>query len=770
MRSLILAIFLISTPTFFAFAQNGSPHNISLKKSTGNKGTGANIDVKYHRFTWSINPTQSKRISGSVTTYFKTTTNNVKTITFDLNKTSFNNSSLIVKYHGTTCTKSFPSSGYQDILSITLPVTLGNNILDSVTIFYDGVPPGVVGQAEGCQQKTINTYPLFYTLSESYEDKDWWPCKADMQDKIDSTDFIITTPSAYRPAANGVLVSEVTSGANKVYTFKHRYPIASYLVAVAVTQYDVYNRGTANINGTLMPVEYYISKGRNPSSTTLKKFDYCKQELEVFSELFGDYPFKNEKYGMYEFGWGGGMEHQTFSAMGWGSFNSTSTVAHELMHQWFGDKVTMATWNHLWLAEGFASYGEVLAGEFVPATGIDPTAQRGGNKTAANGTSQRGYSCILPNNYITSSDVLWSSVYGSSVYDRGGMVVSMLRTLLGDAKFFQACRNYLNDPLLAYQSATTDDLRRHMEAVCDGYDLSGFFNSFVYGNGYPTYSGTNSIKWTSLGSDRIVLKVDGQSKSTGSNVGYYSTPIPLRVQGAGGQDTVIVIFDEGTDKLSVAGNGITPGTYSAVNVYLGFKPTSVSFDPYNQSLANGITSIDNTLPVTVSSFDVKHTTDGNVATVNLTDSKLVSSISLESSNNGTAFKFLGNMHIGANSTWNFTDANSYNNYVYYRAKVIMVTGEIQYSAIVKISSQRSVSAYSILENPVHGKIQVMVPASESGASVSFTIFDLSGRKMLETTRKVMHGLNEISCNIPKGNYVLRIDGRDQSETLKFLVD
>ncbi|HRP18887.1 MAG TPA: hypothetical protein PL128_12885, partial [Ginsengibacter sp.] len=258
---------------FLLISNPGYSQHLPVGRTSGNSGTGGNIDVKHHRFEWNIDPTKSKRISGSVTTYFETTQSGVNKITFDLNKASFNNGSLIAKYHGIDCATSFPASGNTDILTITLPVTLGNGKLDSVTIFYNGVPPAVNGQAEGCQQKNVKVgsvnYPIFYTLSESYEDKDWWPCKADMQDKIDSLTFIITTPSAYRPAANGVLISEVTSGSNKVYTFKHKYPIASYLVAVAVANYKVYNRGTVNIGGTNMPVDYYILNARNVTTGQL---------------------------------------------------------------------------------------------------------------------------------------------------------------------------------------------------------------------------------------------------------------------------------------------------------------------------------------------------------------------------------------------------------------------------------------------------------------------------------------------------------------------
>lgn len=739
-------------------------------RTTGNSGTGGNIDVKHHRFEWNIDPSQSKRISGSVTTYFETTQSGVKKITFDLNKTSFNNSNLIVKYHGTNCSISFPASGYTDILTITLPVTLGNGVLDSVTIFYNGVPPAVNGQAEGCQQKNVKVssvnYPIFYTLSESYEDKDWWPCKADMQDKIDSLTFIITTPSSFRPAANGVLISEVTSGSNKVYTFKHKYPIASYLVAVAVANYKVYNRGTVNIGGTNMPVEYYILNARNPTSGQLNTMDACKQELVEFSNLFGDYPFKNEKYGMYEFAWGGGMEHQTFSAMGWSSFTNAGVIAHELMHQWFGDKVTMATWHHLWLAEGFASYGEVLAGEKVPSTGLNPVSIRSSLKSAANSSSERGYGCVIPQANIENSNALWNSQYGNSVYDRGGMVVSMLRTLLGDEKFFQACRNYLNDPVLQYASATTADLQAHMEAVTGGFDLTSFFDSFAYGNGYPTYSGANTINWQAVGTDKIRFGVYSQGKSSGSDVGYYSAVIPLRVQGSGGKDTVIVLYDRGPEGVSVGGDGIVYGNSATPTVYLGFTPTTVTFDPYNMSLATGTALQTTVLATEITNFDVKLLDEKVKATLDLADYESVRSITLESGADGSSFVSSGLMKSMGMGNY-MLEIASHPTTTFYRARILLQSGEVLYSRVVRIGGAPQQPSVSLVANPVSGVLRLR--SQGDGNRFSYQIADFNGRTLKRGTLN-FNTLSEVDLeNLQKGHYLLTVQSGSWNHTIRFML-
>ena len=394
-----------TSPYYHSLRKPGIPASTTTestaKRSTGKSGTGANIDVIYQRCNWRINPDSSiKAIGGSVTFHFKTTQTNVSTISFDLNSVlTISN----IRFRGANLPAgNIARSGH--IVTVTLGATLANNFIDSFTVSYNGTPPGVSGQAEGYQSNKTKAFPVtnppggnyIYTLSESYEDRDWWPCKADMQDKIDSMDIFISVPNGFRVATNGKFVDSVSSGSSRLFHYSLQYPIPSYLVAVGVANYAIYDRGTVNIGGTNVPVLYYIFKGKSAGTYTslLNALDFSKLELTAFSNKFGDYPFKKEKHGYYEFGWGGGMEHQSFSAMGSGVLSDWGTIAHELAHQWFGDKVTFATWNELWLAEGFARYSEALAAELVPSIGANAASVRAGFKSAAQGNA--AYGCYIP--------------------------------------------------------------------------------------------------------------------------------------------------------------------------------------------------------------------------------------------------------------------------------------------------------------------------------------------------------------------------------------
>lgn len=766
----------------------------SFAQTTGYSGTGVNIDVKYHRAEWTIDPGVSKYITGTVTTYFKTTQNNVSTISFDLNKPSFNNGNLSVKYHGSASgvSFSFPTTGNTNILRITLPVTLANNVLDSVSISYAGAPPAFSDYGEGYERGTVAGGSVIYTLAESYGDEDWWPCKADMQDKIDSMDFIVTTPSAYRAATNGVLLSDVIAGANRIMTYKHRYPIASYLVAIGVANYNVFDRGTVNINGTNVPIVYYIYAGRGANPTTqLNAMDFCKQELVAFSNKYGDYPFKKEKYGMYEFGWGGGMEHQTFSAMGWSTMSSWSVIAHELAHQWFGDKVTFSTWNHLWLAEGFAKYSEVLAAELVSGLGQNPISHRTSIKSTAMSTSTTPV--YLSAASIANSNTIWTTANDNAIYQRGAMVVSMLRKLAGDTKFFQALRNYLNDPVLAYRSAVTDDLKNHFEAVL-GVDLDGFFTDYINGTGNPAYD----VRWGNSGNG-INIELTTQRRSSAA-VSYFRTPVVLRISnglsGGAKKDTTVVIYDQ-NGQLSYAGNGISsPHSGKILGYFLSFIPAVVTVDPDAETLVrgqDGVTAGTNrvaqstvahnaaldvspliTLPINIQDFYGIAKEEGNLLSLIFASTSDKIDITLERSENGTQFNSLGAMQQ-ADATaeglrYQFLDNNiSTSPAYYYRVKTTDETGIVKYSRIVKITNENSEAGVHLLPNPANMQVIIeWTPPQGNRSETEIKLINMAGQLMW--TKKTSATAITVSTEtIPAGSYFVQLKMNEKVLTKKLVI-
>jgi hypothetical protein len=605
-------------------AENEHLHHAAARTS-GGSGTGGNIDVVYHRATWRINPdTTVNYIKGDVAFYFKTTQPNVSTISFDIvsvltiDSIRFDNAKL--------ATANIARAG--NIATITLTRTLANNVLDSFIVFYKGTPPAVNGAAQGYQTISYTdpgtniAQKITNTLSESYEDRDWWPCKADMQDKIDSMDIIVNVPwgkvgntsfplaaDTFWVAANGIMTDSTINSANnsRTFRFKTRYPIASYLVAVSVARYKRYYR-SVNLNGTMVPVVYNLLSNKTATTYTnaVAAMDKMNAVLVKFSELFGDYPFKLEKHGYYDGLVGaGGMEHQTFSAMAPDALTSIGTLVHELIHQWFGDNVTFSNWNDLWLAEGMGKYSEQLAREFV--SGLDATSAYSIRSNATSGFRARAravttVSTWIPNTSSNNSNNIWNnSTYSSTVYNRGAMVWSMLRSAVGDSIFFKTLKDYHTN--LAFKSATTDTVKNYFNRAT-GRDLTPFFNDFVGGSDKGTIQGgighvtAHTINYRLLSGNRLAISpATTQTKSTSSNVTYFRSPLVIRAwkTTAPTRDTTIYLYDW-NGSLSYAGKGIgiaQPG--NVITIPLGFTPTNYAYDDSVRLLGTGSLAASTTL-------------------------------------------------------------------------------------------------------------------------------------------------------------------------------
>lgn len=507
-----------------------------------------NYDLKYQRLDLDLDPAQYF-VSGTVTSHF-VPNQNMSSIYFD-----FSNVLVVseVKYHGTNL--SFTQLPSKEV-KIDFPTALASATLDSLSIKYSGAPDTFGSAGDAFTTSTQGGKPVLFTLSEPYGAQEWFPTKQSMNDKIDKVDIKITTPSQYNVASNGKLLSETMIAGNKKVTFwQTNYPIPAYLIGLGITNYTKFNDTMGN---PPFPFVNYVYPSTANNTTTMSNINYTKNIMEMFEQYFGLYPYRNEKYGHMEFGWGGGMEHATMSSMGaWGR----GIIAHELTHQWFGDKVTCGAWNDIWLNEGFATFGEHLANE----------------KLLMNSTQFQSY-LLSEMNYITGSpggSVYVADAYlgdnnsvfsGRLSYSKGGYVVRMIKWVLGDTAFYAALKDYHNRPNLAYNYAKTEDFKNSL-LQSTGKDFTEFFNDWIYGEGYPIYQ----IKWNQT-SDKVIRFKIGQTQSHPS-VSFFEMPLPIKVTGTLGEIAYLVLNNNSNNQ--------------SFDEALNFSVASVQFNYENQLITKG---------------------------------------------------------------------------------------------------------------------------------------------------------------------------------------
>jgi len=431
-----------------AFESNIASKKIDFKTNLNT----ANYDLKYHKLEFNLDPS-SAYLEGQITSHY-VAKEDLNQVVFDLTE-NMNVSGVYHLYSGALLNFVHTTD---DELIIDLPALQNAGVMDSLKVIYSGNP--VSSGFGSYEQSDHNGSPIIWTLSEPYGAKGWWPCKQDLNDKIDLIDVFITTPKFNSnneeniAVSNGLEISQITSGQDKTTHFKHQYPIPAYLIAIAVTNYLTYSHVVDNNGSPFEIVNYvYPENHDNANQSTPITVDI----MNLFSDLFEEYPFSNEKYGHAQFGWGGGMEHTTVSFMG--GF-SRGLIAHELAHQWFGNKVTCGSWKDIWLNEGFATYLSGLVIENLD--GFESFTSWKQNRINSI-TSQPGGSVYIIDNDTTSSRIF----NGRLSYSKGAMVAHMLRKELNDAIFFESLQNYLADPDLSYGYAKSDDFIASVRNLTD---------------------------------------------------------------------------------------------------------------------------------------------------------------------------------------------------------------------------------------------------------------------------------------------------------------
>jgi len=504
-------------------------------------------DVKYYKLDIKINHIL-QRIAGNVRIDAVADSSNLNSIFVDLV------SSLVVdsiKMNNNLLT--YSRNGDKIFINFNVPLNRGTKF--SITIYYNGTPA-----SSGFGSFTFGTrpggQPSIFTLSQPYGSKDWWPCKDTPGDKADSADIWFTVANPLKAISNGKLIAAQNNGdGTTTYKWKVTYPIAQYLISLAASdfvQYDNYYRYSPIDS---MPINHFIYP-ENFSIAMRNLLDLTPQMMNVFAQRFGEYPFIREKYGHAEFGWAGGMEHQTCSSMG---FWSDWIIAHELAHQWYGDAITCKDWHNIWLNEGFATYAEALWAEAIngqQAYNNNILSKMNSAKTAVGSV------------YVTDISSVNSIFNYPRTYAKAAVILHMLRGIVGDSVFFNILRTYTYHPSVAYGVAVTEDFKQIAEAV-SGMDLTYFFNQWIYGENYPRYL----VSWnTNQVSDTLTYLNIGIQQEPNTNPLFFTMPIQIQVKRANLTDTMVVIFNNQQNQN--------------FSIQIRGPITQVFFDPKNFILKN----------------------------------------------------------------------------------------------------------------------------------------------------------------------------------------
>ena len=341
-----------------------------------------------------------------------------------------------------------------------------------LVVDYEGYP--VTTGLSSIVFQTQGNWPVVSTLSEPWFSYTWWAVKEDSRDKA-TGEMLITVPSQLTVVANGIRLSNTpVAGDRRRFRWATDYPTSPYLFAFSATRYNTFS-DVFNYAGGSMPVDFFVWPERDTTENR-NAWRRSVDMLGTFSQLFGLYPFVDEKYAIYNFPFRGGMEHQTATGQGGDSAFLESLTAHEAAHQWWGDMVTCATWSDIWLNEGFATYSAALWFEYQSGES-NPEALRDYMSQARPDEFDEAI-------YIQNPVDVGRIFSGNYSYRKGAWVVHMLRGVIGDQAFFDTLAAYRDR--FKYSSASSEDFREVAEEVWGG-DLGWFFDEWVYGGGAPAY-------------------------------------------------------------------------------------------------------------------------------------------------------------------------------------------------------------------------------------------------------------------------------------------
>jgi len=340
----------------------------------------------------------------------------------------------------------------------------------TVEISYHGFPQAGLNFSYHQQD------PIIWSLDEPISAREWFPCYDIPSDKA-TVEMHITVADDMVVASNGDLIDVISNpDSTKTYIWQENYPISTYLISVAATNYetfsDYYTSGAETMEVLYYAYPEHLIQAQEDFSITVPT-------IEFYADVFGEYPFLEEKYGMAEIPGNFSMEHQTCtsysSRLVTGTHRYDYIIAHELAHQWWGDLVTLTDWADIWLNEGFATYSDALWVENL--YGFDGLKSRMADFKNIYFTYHTGEDHPIYNPPL-------GHLFCVIEYEKAAWVLHMLRFVVGENNFWHILKEYAR--LYAYSNASTEDFQGVCEQIY-GAELGWFFSQWIYEAGYPTY-------------------------------------------------------------------------------------------------------------------------------------------------------------------------------------------------------------------------------------------------------------------------------------------
>jgi aminopeptidase N len=502
--------------------------NAGIISLSANSSSMDNYDVKFYRLDIEASDTTTF-ISGSATILVEITGSPSDELTLEL-VNDYTVDSVLAD------SEKAEFIHQDDELTVSTGKDYTTGTLVSIQVFYSGSAdaaddnPGIYNKPSYQLGRNVT-----YTISEPYYSKKWFPCKQVITDKADSVYVFVTTESGLKAGSNGILTSTVTLPGNKVrYEWKSRYPIAYYLISIAVADYYDYSfYMDINGSGDSLLIQNYIYNTPGFLETNKVTIDKTEDLINLFSGKYGPYPFREEKYGHSIAPMGGGMEHQTMTTLGFFSFE---LVAHELAHQWFGNNVTCATWQDIWINEGFASYSEYIANEYL----ISPDKARLWMYDAHEYVKTEPDGAI----YIPAGDIgNHRRIFDNRLsYKKGASIIHMIRhELQNDSLFFEVLRDF--QYFFSDSVATGLDFKMLLEQKT-GRDFTDFFNQWYFGEGFPMLN----VNWN-YANDTLTINTFQTTSSAVTPL--FNTLVEYRISTSLGDTSVFIRQQSNYDQYKI---------------------------------------------------------------------------------------------------------------------------------------------------------------------------------------------------------------------------